>query len=190
MIGTLRDKLLAKLQSKKYRDAYVAAEVTTGIAYQIRALREQRHWTQEALGQRLGKGQNAVSRVEDPDYGRLSVKTLTELAAAFDVAVLVKFVPFTKFFIETSDKSPQGLEAVGFCEELPMLRSLVVNELGSSEVKAEDDICITRIATGSVLPGASIFPFPLRKKALSIQDVPMETTDLSHLPNLANVVNS
>ncbi|MHB1952512.1 MAG: helix-turn-helix domain-containing protein [Thermoplasmataceae archaeon] len=118
MIGTIEERLLAKLQSKKYRGAYVAAQTTTGIAYQVRALREQRQWTQENLGRLLGKGQNAVSRIEDPDDGRLTIKNLTELAAAFDVALLVKFVPFTKFFAETADKSPNGLEVVSFSEAL------------------------------------------------------------------------
>ncbi|MHB1752183.1 MAG: helix-turn-helix domain-containing protein [Acidiferrobacter sp.] len=161
MIGTLKDKLLTKLQSKKYRDAYVAAEVTTGIAYQLRALREQRHWTQEILGQRLGKGQNAVSRLEDPDYGRVSVKTLTELAAAFDVGLLVKFVPFTKFLTEIADKSPRGLAALSFGDELPIIKSL------------------------SAPQSASISPFPSRKPL--IPDVRTETVDLKlDLPNVVN----
>jgi transcriptional regulator with XRE-family HTH domain len=175
MIGTLKDKLLTKLQSKKYRDAYVAAEVTTGIAYQLRALREQRHWTQEELGRRLGKGQNAVSRLEDPDYGRLSVKTLTELANAFDAALLVKFVPFTKFFTEIADKSPQGLEAASFSEELPTLERLVGSEMGNWQKETMIE------ATNSTPQRASIFLFPQRN-----QNVRMETTNLNDLPNVVN----
>jgi transcriptional regulator with XRE-family HTH domain len=175
MIGSFRDKLLAKFQSKKYRDAYVTAEVTTGIAYQIRALREQRHWTQEELGRRLRKGQNAVSRLEDPDYGRLSVKTLTELANAFDVALLVKLVPFTKFFTEIADKTPQGLEAASFSEELLTLERLVGSEMGNwqKEIMIE--------ATISTPQHASIVPFPKRN-----QNVRMETTNLNDLPNVLN----
>ena len=121
MIGTLKEKLIAKLHRKTYRSAYIEAQVRTGIAYQVRALREQRNWTQEELGKRLGKGQNAVSRLEDPDYGRLNVSSLTELASAFDVALLIKFVPFTKFFIETADKSPEGLGVSSFDSESPAL---------------------------------------------------------------------
>ncbi len=121
MFGILKEKLLAKLREKKYRNAYVAAQATTGIAYQIRALREQQNLTQEALGRRLGKPQNAISRLEDPDYGRLTVKSLTELAAAFDIAVLIKFVSFSKFLTETADKSAEGLRVATFAEELPTL---------------------------------------------------------------------
>jgi transcriptional regulator with XRE-family HTH domain len=125
MIGIVKAKLLAKLKSKKYRDAYVAAEVTTGIAYQIRALREQRGWTQWDLGNQLKKGQNAVSRLEDPDYGRLTVKTLTELASAYDVGLLVKFVPFSKFLTETAT-TPSQLEAIGFEKELTVLERIMI----------------------------------------------------------------
>ena len=39
--------------------------------------------------------QNAISRLESPRYGRATIGTLKRLAAAFDVALAVRFVPFS-----------------------------------------------------------------------------------------------
>lgn len=170
MTGML-NRLLGKLQSKKYRGAYVAAETATGIAYQIRALREQRQWTQDELGQRLGKRQNAVSRLEDPDYGRLSVKTLVELASAFDVGLLVKFVPFGQMIMEIADRSPQGLEVASFSEE-PLASE-------ASTESRQTSVC-RQITTASVVP----FRTP---KTMPLQPNPqLETIDI---PALSNIVN-
>src|SRR3954462_6877822 len=102
-IFNLGKKLLAKLQRKSYRTAYVAEHVRRGIAYQIRALRDQRGWKQGELSERLKKPQSVVCRLEDPSYGKVSVQTLLEVAASFDVALQVRFVPFSTFLAQTRD---------------------------------------------------------------------------------------
>ena len=115
MIANFSKRILSKLLSKKYRDAYVAESVRTGIAYQIRTMRDQRdHMSQTALGAILGKPQSVVSRLEDPDYGKHTVQTLLEVAAAFDVALLVRFVTHEDMLRLTSDASPEALEVAGF----------------------------------------------------------------------------
>jgi transcriptional regulator with XRE-family HTH domain len=86
VFATLTKRLFEKLKSKPYRQAYVAEHVRTGIAYQIRSLRAQRGWSQKRLAEEMGKPQSVVSRLEDPDYGKLSVQTILEGAAVFDVA--------------------------------------------------------------------------------------------------------
>jgi len=123
MIGNIKQRLLRKLQGKRYRDAYVGSQVSTGLAYQTREIREQRGLTQEALGARINKRQNLISRLEDPDYGRYTVKTLLELASAFDVALLVKFVPYSHFLREMEDKHPGALQVPSFEDELPRLKA-------------------------------------------------------------------
>ena len=70
MIVNLSNKLFEKLKKKTYRDAYVAENARTGIAYQIRAMREQRSMQQGSLASKLGKPQSVVSRLENPDYGK------------------------------------------------------------------------------------------------------------------------
>jgi transcriptional regulator with XRE-family HTH domain len=68
------------------------------IAFQIRQLRKAEGWEQRDLARELGnpKLQPMISRYENPDYGRYSITTLLELAAAFDVALAVRFVPFSE----------------------------------------------------------------------------------------------
>jgi transcriptional regulator with XRE-family HTH domain len=114
-----RNSLTAKLlANKKYRDAYVLEHVKNSIPNQIRALREEREWKQSELGEKAGKQQHGIARLEDPRIGhKLSIKTLLELASAFDVALLVKFVPFSRLLKEYEDVSPEALSAKSITDE-------------------------------------------------------------------------
>jgi len=113
MIARL-SKLIGKLKDREYRAAYVEENVRTGIAFQVRALRSQRGWTQKKLAEVMGKPQSVVCRIEDPDYGKLSVQTLLEVAAAFDVALVIQYVGFPEFLRRTRDVSPDALGARSF----------------------------------------------------------------------------
>jgi transcriptional regulator with XRE-family HTH domain len=87
--------LIKKLRkSKEYREAFIDAEVSVGIPFQIRALREQRNWNQEQLANAAGMKQPRISAMEKAGYGALTLKTLKTLAAAFDVGLVVRFAPF------------------------------------------------------------------------------------------------
>src|SRR5260221_649943 len=108
------DRLIAKLKNREYRDAYVAEGVKTWVARQIRSLREQRGLSQDDLGEKCGKPQSAISRLEDPDYGQMSLQTLLELASAFDVALSVKFVDYPTFIRETKDISTANMQVPSF----------------------------------------------------------------------------
>ena len=114
VFATLSKKLFDRLKGKAYREAYVEEHVRTGIAYQIRALRAQRDWPQKKLAEEMRKPQSVVSRLEDPEYGKLSVQTLLEVAATFDVALIVQFVGFPEFLRRTRDVSPEAMRADSF----------------------------------------------------------------------------
>lgn len=109
--------LLTKMKNKKYRDSYMVSHISIGIPHQIRALRQQRGWNQKKLGTKAEKPQNVISRVEDPNYGKYSLSTLLDIASAFDVALLVKFVPFSRFIQEHHDVQPTSLHVASFDEE-------------------------------------------------------------------------
>jgi transcriptional regulator with XRE-family HTH domain len=116
MPATFDEGLVQKLQNKEYRDAYAEDVVRVGIARQIRTLRDQkgREWSQAELGRRMGKPQSVVSRLEDPDYGRLTLHTLFEVAAGFDLPLWVEIIEWEEFFERASKVFPQELERRSF----------------------------------------------------------------------------
>lgn len=111
--GQIQDSLV----SKKYREALAIEHVNTTLAVQIHKMRENRQWSQSDLANRLGKHQETISQWENPDYGRYSISTLKELASAFDVALLVKFISFGELVADMVNLSSVRLCPPSFDEE-------------------------------------------------------------------------
>lgn len=99
------------------RHAYVQAEVATALAHQVRNLRLQRGWTQRDLAKRLSTTQAAVSRLEDPSYGRPTLKTLLQLSQVFDTGLQVRFVSMVRMLHDTWQPSPGADLVAPFAEE-------------------------------------------------------------------------
>jgi transcriptional regulator with XRE-family HTH domain len=74
-------------------------------------MRDERGWSQSFTGEKIGKPQNVVSRLESPTYGKLTVQTLLEIAHGFDVGLLIKFVPFSRLVREYEHLSIGALSA-------------------------------------------------------------------------------
>ncbi len=117
-VNTRLDMITASLQDKTYRDLFVTEQIDTGLSFQIRAMRQARGWTQEELAARIGMKQEGVSRLESLDYGRFTLTTLKRLASVFDVALVVRFVPFSDLAESTANVSPQDLVVPSYLAEM------------------------------------------------------------------------
>ena len=117
------EKTFLRLKNKATaRHAYLEAEVITGLAHQIRALRLQREWSQAGLAKRLGTTQTVISRLEDPSYGKYSLKTLIDLAKVFDTGMHVRFTSFITMLQETYRPNAGSREVMSFEDEAPSVK--------------------------------------------------------------------
>ena len=170
-----RQKTIEDLKNKEYRDAFSVEHIDTGIPFQIRVLREQkgREWTQKELGARAGMAQETISRIEDPNYGKLTLKTLKKLASAFDVALMVRFVPFSELVGWELSMTSTSMEAASFDEDF---KSDVTNErIAVSEevvVLEEPEFTIGREETVSTAETSSTNKIAYIKDYMARRDMP------------------
>lgn len=120
-----RNRILKDLGNREYRNAFVAEHIKTGVPFQLHALREKEGWTQEMLTKKSGIAQPRLSLLEDPDYKGFTLKTLLKFASAYDVALIVRFVPFSELFkweLNLSQKTlaPESFENEEFFKEKPI----------------------------------------------------------------------
>ena len=87
--------LWSKFSEKEFRDAYSSHKIASDLSAQIYALREARNWTQYDLADRVGMKQPRISILEN-SCDNVSVETLRRVASALDVALSIKFVPFSQ----------------------------------------------------------------------------------------------
>lgn len=156
------EEFVRQIGGSEMRHAYMADQVRTRIALQIRALRDQaeRRWSQVELGRRAGKPQNVISRIENPDYGHLTLQTLFDMAAAFDLPLYIDFPEWEEWLGRMKDFSTHSLQKRSFDLErlvnsvrpqpestpLPNDISLFIREYNlKTQIKRRDDKDIHRI---------------------------------------------
>ena len=129
-----RDSLWDRLRrGATERARFTESHLSKNLAFQVRAMREKKEWSQIELGNRVDMNQNAISRLENPFYGKATLTTLKRIAAAFDVALIVRFVPFSQLanwvsgtpFIENG-LSMESMEVPTFEEEDMLQRRFLV----------------------------------------------------------------
>jgi transcriptional regulator with XRE-family HTH domain len=120
--SSLKSQLLQSLKtSDEYRYSFVEEKIQSGLAAQIRAIREQRQLDPKQFAEKLGKKVSWVYRLEDPNLPPPTIPSLLEVARAYDVDLEVRFRPFSAFLNEANDLSTRSLEVTGFRDELPEL---------------------------------------------------------------------
>ena len=96
MTTTRREQIVKNIEDKESRDYFVEEHISTSIPFQIRAIRESLSKTQKQLAKEMSTGQSVISQLENPDYGNFTLNTLKKIASIFDVALIVKFAPFSE----------------------------------------------------------------------------------------------
>jgi transcriptional regulator with XRE-family HTH domain len=142
------------MKSKKYRDSYVAAHISNTIASQIAALREARGWTQKQLADKTGMKQSRISALENPNYENFTSGTLRRIASAFDVALTIRFTPFSELAQWTAELSPDRIAIPDF---------------------ANDNLTTISISSGSITAAARSVPFIA--PAAGVRAVPTEWSE-------------
>jgi transcriptional regulator with XRE-family HTH domain len=131
-----RKTLIKRLRrSRKAREQFVSSHISKGIAFQIRATRDRLGWNQDRLAKEVGMTQNAISRLESPEYGKPTLTTLKRLAAALDVGLIVHFVPFSQMidWVSGTRRIDPGLTTVSLA--VPSFSS--EEEAGAYDSKSE-----------------------------------------------------
>jgi transcriptional regulator with XRE-family HTH domain len=121
-----KKKLLDELKDKETRDIFVEEHVTTGIPFQLHALREKLGLSQSELARRAGMAQERISVLEDPNYEFIpKINTLLKLASVFDVPLIVKFGKWSELFQWETNLTPEDLAPETFDEAIEGLEETV-----------------------------------------------------------------
>jgi transcriptional regulator with XRE-family HTH domain len=116
-LTTAREALRDEFQDPEARHDYADIFLNSSIALQIKALRLQRGWSQEALAERAGMKQSRISAMEQATYSGWSLSTLRRLAKAFDIALEVRFESFGTLLNDAASVSRDALERPSFNDD-------------------------------------------------------------------------
>jgi transcriptional regulator with XRE-family HTH domain len=133
-----KEQMWESLQDPEYRKQVIDEHINVGIAFQIHGLRLRQELSQKALAEQLGIKQPLISAWENPNYGKYTLNTLKELAKAFDVGLLVRFVPFSTLINWSVDLTGDAIAPPSFQEEKPNFSAKFSAESSSTDATGED----------------------------------------------------
>lgn len=86
-----------KMSSREYRESFSNAQTDNTLAMQIYNMRQARGWSRAELADKINRKEHNIEAMEDPNTrsGSYELEELQSIAAAFDVGLLVRFVPFS-----------------------------------------------------------------------------------------------
>lgn len=107
-----KKSLITRLRrGKEVRQQFIESHFAKALASQVRATRDKLGWSQEKLARESNMNQNAISRLESLNYGKPTLTTLKRLAAAMDVGLIVRFVPFSEM-VDWVSGTPRTIEGL------------------------------------------------------------------------------
>lgn len=106
-----------QLHNKTYRKTYMKSYASMHVPFQIRALRRAREWTRDDLAERTGLSRQRIADLEEAGAAPRTLNTLYKIAAAFDVGLLVEFVPFSKLLSREETFKPTSFNVPSFQED-------------------------------------------------------------------------
>lgn len=109
-MNELVKQLAGEFKDGEYAHSYMTENANMRIAAQVRAIRQQRGWSQNELATRAGMAQERISKIESGDFQSLTLKTLRAIAKAFDIHLLATFVPFSAAILDFVALSPEWLQ--------------------------------------------------------------------------------
>lgn len=110
-------RLREMMEDKEAREGLVEGRIEASLPAQILALRRKAGLSQAQLAERLGTSQSVVARYEVPGYSNFTLKTLKKLSHIFDVALIVKFAPFSELIEREGKLSEKDLAVVSYHDE-------------------------------------------------------------------------
>ena len=140
---------LKELKSREGREALTEAFALQGIGWQVRVMRLRRGWTQKELAERAGMSQPRLSKIEDTDYGRVTISTLLKLAKAFDSSLLVRFAGFSRVVREIQDLSSDAIAAPSYEEDAELEEMERTGKVRSPKKSpSAKDVAVAKVAAG------------------------------------------
>lgn len=116
-LNNKKEQIWQSIDNLEDRIQFIEEEINVGIAFQIRSLRNRQNRTQDKLAELLGVTQPLISEWENPEYGKYTLKTLKDLAKAFDVGLMVRFASFGELVDTTANLTPDIIAPPSFNEE-------------------------------------------------------------------------
>lgn len=111
------------MKDKAYRHGLVNAQIDIDLPLQLRGLRKQRGWTQAELAEKTGMKQPRISAMEKPGAVSFTLETLRRMAEAYDVALIVRFAPFSELWRWSNNFDPDSVNIPEFSQDNPTRRS-------------------------------------------------------------------
>lgn len=111
---------ITKLNDKEFRTLYHNEKFRWAISFQVQTIRKSKGWSVDELAGKAGINRTTVMRIENPKsrWG-YSFNSLLKIAAAFDCALICKFVAWSRWLREMAEIESGNWQApVPFDEDL------------------------------------------------------------------------